>query len=141
MLVRPCGRFPGSFQVVEGKAVLSILLAVSNVILGWQWHGHADLCSKRSYRAGSWNEAARTCAYDFSTPAQQLSQASYHRPDDLTPSLELIPPHLLKINTSHAIPVPERDSSLKRVVDTPVCHFTVFPASKRVATLKIPYLF
>jgi hypothetical protein len=49
----PCGRFPGSFQVVEGKAVLSILLAVSNVILGWQWHGHADRCSKRSYGAGS----------------------------------------------------------------------------------------
>lgn len=62
---------------------------------------------------------ARTCAYDFSTPAQQLSQASYHRPDDLSPSLELIPPHLLKINISHPIPVPERDSSLKRVVDTP----------------------
>jgi hypothetical protein len=80
-------------------------------------------------------------AYDLSAAKPQLFQASYHRPENLSLSLELIPPHLLKINTSHPIPVPERDSSLKRVVDTPVCHFTVFPASKRAANLKIPYSF
>jgi len=49
----PYCRLPEPFQVVAGKTTLSIRLTVPNLILGWQWHGHADRCSKRSYRADS----------------------------------------------------------------------------------------
>ena len=38
----PFCRLPGPFQVVAGKTVRSIRLTVRNLILGWQWSGHAD---------------------------------------------------------------------------------------------------